>query len=626
MRYRADIDGLRALAVLPVVLFHAGLSFVTGGFVGVDVFFVISGYLITGILAEEYVSRGRISLLGFYERRIRRIFPALFAMIALCVWVTYELFDPEALIRFAQSAAWAALSASNIFFYLNLDYFGGGAEAEPLLHTWSLGVEEQYYILLPLLLIVTLKRSPGRAKLAVVLLALASFAVSLLLTRADPEANFYLLPSRAWELLLGSCLALGIFPRAKGQRLREAACALGVAMILAAVFLYGRATPFPGLSALLPCVGAALVIWAGMEQADSRTARILRLPPIVFIGRISYSLYLWHWPLIVFPTLWLGREMSHLESGGAALAALLAATLSWRFIEQPFRRRGRWPGRVSLYFGALLAMSLCLFHSIRTSEFEGYPKRLPAGYADLDISGPEFYSMDACLQNKRQSAEFWRFEDCVIPGEGEGHGLLWGDSFLGHYRPGLTQRDAPLPVSLVEHTKVACPPALTFDLPSNPTCREYNNSLVEMIEAGRFRLVILGADWVTALEEGYELDELSRTVDWLQALGLPVIVIGQSPTFAGRVAALHAWGNMGERRREEAVSVDPPDLNRKLREAAGKALFLDPRPLFCEGEVCRFGEGSRLYFWDRGHYTLFGSKRATEELLLPAIEEALRQP
>lgn len=147
-----------------------------------------------------------------------------------------------------------------------------------------------------------------------------------------------------------------------------------------------------------------------------------------------------------------------------------------------------------------------------------------------------------------------------------------------------------------------------------------------MIEAGRFRLVILGADWVTALEEGYELDELSRTVDWLRALGLPVIIIGQSPTFAGRVAALYAWGNMGERRREEAVSVDPPDLNRKLREAAGKALFLDPRPLFCEGEVCHFGEGSRLYFWDRGHYTLFGSKRATEELLLPAIEEALRQP
>ncbi len=329
--------------------------------------------------------------------------------------------------------------------------------------------------------------------------------------------------------------------------------------------------------------------------------------------------------MIVFPTLWLGRKMSYGEAGLSALAAVLVASLSWRIVEQPFRRRDRWPGRKSLFFGALLAMSLCLFHGIRTSEFEGYPKRLPAGYADLDISGPEFYSMNACMQNKSQTAEEWVFEDCVIPGQGEGYAVLWGDSFLGHYRPGLTQRDTPLPISLVEHTKAACPPSLTLDIPSNPTCLDYNKALAKMIEAGRFRLAILAADWVTAIENGYELSELTEIVAWLKGQGVEVIVIGQSPTFAGRVAALYAWGNMGDRRRDEAESVDPPDLNERLREAAGGALFLNPRPLFCEGAVCSFGEGARLYFWDRGHYTVFGSQRVTDELLIPAIEQALGQ-
>lgn len=626
MRYRQDIDGLRALAVLPVVFYHAGFTVFSGGFVGVDVFFVISGFLITGLLLEERERSGSISLLGFYERRIRRIFPALFAVIGATVWATLLLFTPEDLIAFAQSAAAAALFVSNVFFYLELDYFGPGVESAPLLHTWSLAIEEQYYVILPLLMMWALKRSRRLFARIVVGLSIASFAVSLLLTSLDPQANFFLLPSRAWELFAGSCLALGLFGAPRALWHRQAAGLSGLLLVSAPVLLYGPQTEFPGLTALPPVAGAALIIWAGLAAGEVRTghlaAQLLRLPPFVFFGKISYSLYLWHWPLLMLPVFWLGRELRWEEALGAVAASIALSALSWRFVEQPFRRRGRWPGRKSIFAGATLMIALCIFHAVRATEFDGYPKRLPSGYADLDLRGPEFYSMDNCIQNKRQDGSDWQIEACTIPGESDSRFLLWGDSFLGHYRPGLTLRETPLPVTFVEHAKAACPPGMTFELPSNPTCASYNAHARELLKQGGFDGVVLGADWTTAMREGYSLDELSSTVTWLQEQGLSVVVIGQSPTFARRVAALYAWGNMGPgRRTDRAASVDAPGLNEHIQAASNDAVFVDPRPLFCEGEICRFGEGDRLYFWDRGHYTLFGSRLAVDRLLLPAVEK-----
>jgi peptidoglycan/LPS O-acetylase OafA/YrhL len=336
--YRTDIEGLRALAVTTVILCHAHLSN-PGGFIGVDVFFVISGYLITKII-EADIQHARFTLTAFYQRRIRRIFPALFVMFAISSAFAYMLLLPEELVNFGKSLMASAAFVSNIFFRSQINYFDVASEQKPLLHVWSLAVEEQFYIFWPLILVALNKMFGGQRK---ILLCAILFCISLLyseyLVRHTPSAAFYLLPSRAWELALGAILAMSV----KFWRLHRAprhaadlASLAGIALIGFAIFAYDAITPFPGLAALVPCVGAALVIGAG-ESAITLGGRFLSLPPIVFIGRISYSLYLWHWPILVFAQLYLARVLRFDEKCWALSLMVLMAYLSWRFVEEPFR-------------------------------------------------------------------------------------------------------------------------------------------------------------------------------------------------------------------------------------------------------------------------------------------------
>lgn len=338
MQYRREIDGLRAFAVLPVILFHAGFSLFSGGYVGVDVFFVISGYLITSIILRE-LEQGRFSILRFYERRIRRILPALFAMMAVCIPVAWVVLSPYMFRDFSQSVAAVSVYLSNVLFWLESDYFDTAAELKPLLHTWSLAVEEQYYVIVPMLLMGLWHL--GRASLfaMIVLLAVASLALSQWMVEIYPSANFYLLPSRAWELLAGSICA---FLLAGGKRYGVSALAwLGLGMILFAVFVFDAHTPFPSLYALLPVAGTALVILFTAPQAS--TARFLSWPPFVWVGLISYSAYLWHQPIFAFTRLHLVFEPSPWLMGALCLVSLGAAWISWRFIERPFRSAAPGP-------------------------------------------------------------------------------------------------------------------------------------------------------------------------------------------------------------------------------------------------------------------------------------------
>ncbi len=298
MKYRREIDGLRALAVLPVILFHAGIQGFSGGYVGVDVFFVISGYLITSIILAEREA-GSFTLAGFYERRARRILPALYVMAAACIPFAYLWMLPGDLVEFSQSLMAVAAFASNILFWRQTDYFAAATQLKPLLHTWSLAVEEQYYMVFPLLLLAAWRF--GRRKLLALLATalLISLAVAQWGVTHRPAATFYLLPTRGWELLVGALAAFYLSGRRpEVDRWRELKASAGVALIAYGVFMFGEGTPFPGLNALVPTAGAVLIIL--FADAGTYVGKLLGSRAFVGIGLVSYSAYLWHQPILAF--------------------------------------------------------------------------------------------------------------------------------------------------------------------------------------------------------------------------------------------------------------------------------------------------------------------------------------
>ncbi len=297
-KYRPDIDGLRAVAVIPVVLFHTGLEFFSGGFVGVDIFFVISGYLISNIILND-ISKNKFSILTFYERRIRRIFPALFVVLLLTLCAAMLILLPKELKYFGKELFAATFFYSNYQYMFSLGYAAPAAETKPLLHLWSLAVEEQFYIIFPVYLYLASRFSRNWLGVVTAALTLLSLAYGVMLVASNPEPAFFSTPARAWELMLGAMLA--IFPRKTlaPQGVAELLTAAGLGAIVYAIFFYSSVTPFPGAAALAPCVGAALIIYVG-ESNPSYAGRLLSTGWFRYPGLISYSLYLWHWPMLVF--------------------------------------------------------------------------------------------------------------------------------------------------------------------------------------------------------------------------------------------------------------------------------------------------------------------------------------
>ena len=338
MQYRREIDGLRAIAVVPVIFFHAGFRGFTGGFVGVDVFFVISGYLITGILMGD-LERREFSIARFYERRARRILPALFLVMLCCIPFAVALMLPEQFSDFARTLIAVTFFSSNVYFWRQSDYFAPDVHLNPLLHTWSLAVEEQFYLAFPLLLSLLWKLGKRRALQAIAGLGLLSFLLSQWASIHSPHADFYLAPTRAWELAAGAICAFLVADR--GPKSNSLLAGLGLALILTAVVEFGPSTPFPGGYALLPVGGTALIVLF----ADSRSAvgRLLGARLLVGIGLISYSAYLWHQPLFAFARIRSAFEPSVAVFSLLILASLALAYLSWRYVERPFRRPGAGP-------------------------------------------------------------------------------------------------------------------------------------------------------------------------------------------------------------------------------------------------------------------------------------------
>ncbi|WP_247278802.1 MULTISPECIES: acyltransferase family protein [unclassified Bradyrhizobium] len=491
MKYRADIDGLRAIAVLSVLAFHYNAA-LPGGFTGVDVFFVISGFLITQQLSAE-ISNGTFSILNFYDRRIRRIVPALAVVLALSLWIGKFLLLPGDYKSMAASAAYAAFGASNFFFLSNTGYFDQTSDLMPLLHTWSLGVEEQFYLAWPLLLALI---ATGRKRIdlaaAMGAAVVIGFGASLFWLDTDPKGAFYLVLPRAWELALGALL---VFLRPLPQRLGAAAIASGLALI-AAGFVLVHASAFPGAAALYPCVGAALVIWP--RVAESNLGYWLgKLRPI---GLISYSLYLWHWPVwVLFRHYINNAEPSPLETIALAATSIVLAFLSFRFVEKPFRKPTWEPAR-TVRVGSFAAILLfCSGMYVHSSE--GLPERMsPAIYPMRSLDAMWGWDCPKYEQLPQLKGQYCSFGHDWATAKTKA--LLWGDSHAGHLAP-VVQVAARPNEGLLLYTN--CPASFggrtqRLDLEGFPNFAEYctdqrKRAIQLLRDDPSINLVILASSW-----------------------------------------------------------------------------------------------------------------------------------
>ena len=392
MDYRREIDGLRALAVLVIILFHAGFETFSGGFVGVDVFFVISGYLITTIILTE-LEQGKFSIVIFYERRARRILPALFLVMFVCIPFSWFWLLPSDMKDFSQSLVAMSVFASNILFWRESGYFGTAAELKPLLHTWSLAVEEQYYVLFPLFLMLFWKFGKRLIFVTLGLMFFVSLAVAQWATYAKPDVAFYLLPTRGWELLIGAFAAFYLSQsncKDFGKGLSEFAGWLGVALILYSVFAYNKVTPFPGLYALVPTLGTVLIILFATQQTI--VGRFVGNKAFVGIGLISYSAYLWHQPLFAFAKHKDLSEPDQITFALLAIISLILAYFSWKIVEVPFRNKKRI-NRKKVFLLSVFFTTIITIVGLLGIYFDGFKSRLPPNIiwqsfgAKLDANG-----------------------------------------------------------------------------------------------------------------------------------------------------------------------------------------------------------------------------------------------
>jgi peptidoglycan/LPS O-acetylase OafA/YrhL len=629
--YREDIDWLRAIAVLAVVAFHFEAPAVFGGFVGVDIFFVISGYLITGIIQSE-VTSGAFSLARFYERRVRRLLPALYVMVALTAIPSFRFLLTSERLEFFRSVTAVATFTSNFYFWLQSGYFDHAAVEKPLLHTWSLAVEEQFYLVLPLVLLVLLRVAGGRRLVlptALGVLGLASFALSIWLMRTDRSANaFFMSPPRAWEFLIGGLIATPGLPVLRRAPAQQIARVIAVVLIAIPVFSLRPGPGFPGFNALLPCIGAAVFIWSGIGVPTQSRGRYSPLHIIRFIGQISYSLYLWHWPLFAFARF--SKAGLVLDAGEKvelfALTVLLSY-LSWRFVEQPFRQRSLVPTRRTAFYVAasasavLLAGGVAGMHFSRPSDADP-AERLLESYNAYDHQPA--YASGRCFSPPGGVFD----NDCLALAPGKTNVLLWGDSLAAHYFAGLDQAIDPHAVNLLEATQAACMPTFNAAAQGFPACRDFAGQMERFFRDHKPDIVLLSADWLEYARPprfAGMIADIRQTVARLNGIGISVRLLGPSVQFRTRLPSMlmRALLRHVEARSEEFVLPDIFALDAMMREALpadAKFSYVSVLDAICPARRCPLTVAAGIPLAsDHAHLTLEGSIYVMERLA-PRLE------
>ncbi|MDH3428430.1 MAG: acyltransferase [Gammaproteobacteria bacterium] len=640
-KYRPDIDGLRAVAVLSILFYHMGVARFSGGYVGVDIFFVISGYLITSIIVRE-LAAGEFSIARFYERRVRRILPALTVVVVATLLLGLVLLSPAQLEELGRSAAATSVFSSNIFFFLGSGYFEGSSELKPLLHTWSLAVEEQYYIFFPFLLMFIAKRHSARFGVWLISLGVVSLLACIIWTRSNAPAAFYLIPFRAWELLIGSVLALRLVPKPAGPGMRNALALLGASLMLTSVFVYTPETRFPGAAAALPTLGTAFIIHAG-SGGKTFVNRALGIRPMVFVGLISYSLYLWHWPIVVFAKQYLINEWTDLESGVILLVILLLSTLSWRFVETPFRNRRLFGPRERL-FTVFAAVSVVLIGtSLSVVLMKGFPGRDAATpLSEIIAADPGWQHWKNCEEAGEKDIPVP--ELCAIGAEQVPPSFMfWGDSHALAMASAINLSAQRNGVAGLLAVRTACPPLLSVDRRGETSCHEFNQSILAYLAARPdIETVILAARWafstsgtryknepgdsVTLADLGVDASAstgnaavfergLRRTVTALSERGKNVVLVTQVPEVGHDVpSASYAARLTG---RDVNAMIAPTTGEYRERNAEATRVFdalrtqstvtvIDPSQLLCDEQHCRIVVDATPLYRDDHHLSLRG--------------------
>ena len=612
-RFRPDIEGLRAAAVLPVLAYHVSPSVAPGGFVGVDVFFVISGYLISQLLCAD-IEQNKFSIVGFYERRIRRIFPALMAMLAVTFILGLRYCLPGELDDLARSTMGAALSVSNIYFWITSGYFSGDELSKPLLHTWSLAVEEQFYLVWPLFLFA------GRRYFNRWLIPLTWLitAISLLVAAIGAfyfaNQTFFAPYTRLWELAAGGLLAMGAVPETSRPLLRNVLATAGFGLIAGSVFLIHSTMPFPGLLALPPVAGAWLIILAG-RGGDSLVYRALSFKPIAFIGAISYSLYLWHWPINTFQRnyAFMGGYDSWVNKILICVVSIAVAAFSWRFIEQPFRAgKFRPSNRMLLKLAA--AATTCI---VGTAAVATVRNGLPSRFSPEELSTVQH--LVRVTDDSWRSHRCFLFEprvdiklapECLALAQDRKNVLLLGDSHAAQLWMGF--RTVFDKVNWLQATASDCLPTIVHRIGERITCTDVMDDVMRnFLIHEHVDHVFLIARWKPS-----SVENVAATLDWMKANRIPVTLVGPTALYDAPIprlviAAMRAADPSLLRRHMDPSMMDLDAQMKKIADDRGTP-YISILQLQCTSAPCAEGPWPELS--DQEHFNALGAKIIAEKI------------
>jgi peptidoglycan/LPS O-acetylase OafA/YrhL len=660
MQYRPEIDGLRGVAVLLVLFFHSGLPFFSGGFVGVDVFFVISGYLITSIILHD-IQNDRFSYVNFYERRIRRILPALYVMSLLVLIVLLLTQVPSDLIKSAKTLIFALLFSSNIFFWRTTDYFSGDSDFEYFLHTWSLGVEEQFYFIFPLVILLFARKQQYLLWLALAAFVV-SFGISVYATYDYQWAAYYLLPSRAWQMMAGAILAITassvVHLKVDSRWLNTLAIMAVLLVFLPAVF-YSKETRFPGLAALWPTLGAVLIVFLGLIGCRGWIIRFLGGAPLRSVGLISYSLYLWHWPIFAFLRNYQADvRLSVWMSILGIAASFLMAYLSWRFVEAPFRDRALFSRR-SIYSLAGVSTGIILTACVVIILLDGIPSRIDSQVIRLSqVSESEVIDNSCvsktagdvragrvCYVGENESSEDSKGSgNSVLGSTSSASIILWGDSHMSALKSSFSQGLSELGLTAAFIGRTGCPPmpqVMRVGNSGGQQCLDFNDEVMQFISRHKsIKTVVLHARWALSVEgtrygaeQGppYVLSDtsmservsneyvvrraLERVVAQLLAMDKRVVIIASVPEVGSSVPKVVAnnlfWGKTFDiRPRISDFNVRQKHtyaILSSIKSTFPNVAVVYPADVLCGLEYCRIMDGDNPLYFDDDHLSDSGA-------------------